>query len=80
MVGTGVGLVLGTGIGGSFDRHCGSLWPLSTAGLVTDSDRLPFGSARTSEMNSTEPDGMAAGWIKAITLGERTDPRLAWAP
>jgi hypothetical protein len=74
-VGTGLGLMLGTGVGGSSDRQRGNLWPLSTAGLVTDSDRLPFGSAENvSEMNSTEPCGMAAGWMKAITLGERADP------
>ena len=73
--GTGVGVALGAGIGGSFDRQRGSLSPLSTAGLVTDSDLAPFGSAENvSAMNSTEPFGMAAGWMKAITLSERTDP------
>jgi hypothetical protein len=47
---------------------------LSTAGELTTS-RLPFGSAENvSEMNSTEPFGIAAGWMKAITLGARAGP------
>jgi hypothetical protein len=60
--GVAVGLALGTGFGCIVDRQRGSLSPLSTAGEVTDSTRLPSRSTENvSEMNSTEPVGMAAG-------------------
>jgi hypothetical protein len=40
------------------------LSPLSTSGTATDSVLVPFGCAEyVSAMNSTEPFGMADGWM-----------------